>query len=289
MIVASEALSERLRSHSEMAMHLLVKSLVVSLLASAGLAQQCVVGAADCVRIGRLAIESKGLPDPERERIIRLFQQKTYFQEEIGERIRGALRDLGYFKAVVDAPKFSFPAQGEGRTTAYVTVKAEPGAQYRLGEIRFERVSIFPAAQLRDLFLMRRGDLFDITKVSRGLDELRKLYGTRGYVNCVVNPAPRMDESLRTIDLVLDVDEGKPFDFGKLYLEGVEPYPGAGKELMNSWKTLEGKRYNPLELQHWLLANHFDWKVATQTSDSIRLAGDPDTHVVNVKLTQWPN
>ena len=270
-------------------MQILVKSLVVSLLTSAGLGQQCIVERPNCVRIGGLAIESKGLPGPDRERIILLFQQKTYFEAEIGERIRGALRELGYFKAVVDEPKFSFPAQEEGRRTAYLTVRVEPGAQYRLGEIRFERATIFPAAQLRDLFLMRRGDLFDIAKVSQGLDELRKLYGTRGYVNCVVNPAPRMDESLRTIDLVLDVDEGKPFDFGKLYLEGVEPHPGAGKELMNSWKTLEGKRYNPLELQHWLLANHFDWKVSALASDSIKTTEDFESRVVNVRLTQWPN
>jgi outer membrane translocation and assembly module TamA len=268
-------------------MHILVKSLVVSFLAGTGLGQQCMVGPADCVRIGRLAIESKGLPDPDRERIIRLFQQKTYSEEEIGERIRGALREMGYFKAVVDEPKFSFPAQGEGRRTAYVTVKAEPGAQYRLGEIRFEKVSIFPPAQLRDLFLLRRGDLFGATKISRGLDDLRKLYATRGYVNCVVNPVLSVDESSRTVDLVLELDEGRPFDFGQLYLEGVEPYPGAAKVLFRSWKPLDGMRYSPLVLQRWLLANHFDWKVATQASDSIRLAQDPDTHVVNVILTQW--
>jgi hypothetical protein len=95
-------------------MHILIKSLVVSFLATAGLGQQCVVGPADCVRIGRLAIESKGLPDPDRERIIRLFQQKTYFVEEIGERIRGTLRDLGYFKAVVDEPKFFSLRKGRG-------------------------------------------------------------------------------------------------------------------------------------------------------------------------------
>jgi outer membrane protein insertion porin family len=270
-------------------MHILVKSLVVSLLASAGLGQQCVVGRADCVRIGRLAIESKGLPDPDRERIIRLFQQKTYFEEEIGERIRGALRDLGYFKAVVDEPKFSFPAQGEGRRTAYVIAKVDPGAQYRIGEIRVQKATIFPPAQLRDLFLLRRGDLFNATKISRGLDDLRRLYGTRGHVDCVVNPVLSVDESSRTVDLALEVDEGKPYDFGQLFLEGVEPYPGAGKALFRSWKPLDGKRYNSLVLQRWLLANHFDWKVATQTTDSIRLASDPETHVVNVTLTQWPN
>jgi len=270
-------------------MRILVRFLLVSFMASIGLGQPRFAESVNRVRIGRLVIESNSLPDADRERIVRLFQQKTYFQEEIGERIRGALRDLGYFKAVVDEPKFSFPAREEERRTAYVTVKAEPGAQYRLGEIRFERATIFPAAQLRDLFLMRRGDLFDITKVSQGLDELRKLYATRGHVDCVVNPVLSVDESSRTVDLVLEVDEGRAYDFGQLYLEGVEPYPGAGKVLLSSWKPLDGKLFNPLVLQRWLLANHFDWKVATQTSDSIRLAQDPETHVVNVTLTQWPN
>jgi hypothetical protein len=65
------------------------------------------------------------------------------------------------------------------------------------------------------------------------------------------------DKSRRTIDLVLEVEEGQAFDFGKLYLEGVEPRPGAGKTLLDSWKPLEGRRYNPVELQHWLLANPF--------------------------------
>ena len=99
------------------------------------------------------------------------------------------------------------------------------------------------------------------------MDHLRELYGTRGYVNTVANPVVTTDESRGTIDLVLEVDEGQAYDFGRLYLEGVEPHSGAGKALLNSWKPLEGRRYNPVELQHWLLANHFDWKVSALASD----------------------
>jgi Surface antigen variable number repeat len=267
-------------------MHILVRLFVISLLANAGPGQPRFAEATNNIRISKLAIESNSLPDVDRERIIRLFQQKAYPQGEIGERIRYALRDVGYFKAVVDEPQFSFPTEGRG--IADVNVKVEPGGQYRLGEIHVEKATIFPPGQLRDLFSLRKGDLFSPTKFSRGLDDLRKLYGTRGYVNCVVNPVPSIDESLRTIDLVLDVDEGKPYDFGKLYLEGVEPHPGAGKALLDSWKPLKGRRYNPVELQHWLLANHFDWKVSALASDSIRTTEDPESRVVNVTLTQWP-
>jgi hypothetical protein len=268
-------------------MHMLVRVLVVSLLANAGLGQPRLEKPERCVRINKLVIESKSLPDAEHERILRLFQQKTYAEGEIGERIRQALRDVGYFKARVEEPTFAFPTKGRG--IANVTVKVTPGAQYHLGEIRFQRATVFPPAQLRNVFSQRRGDLFNPTKFSQGLDELRELYGTRGYVNMVANPVVRSDESRRTIDLVLEVEEDQPFDFGKLYLEGVEPRPGAGKALLDSWKPLEGKRYNPVELQHWLLANHFDWKVSALASDSIRTTEDSESRVVNVTLTQWPN
>jgi outer membrane translocation and assembly module TamA len=270
-------------------MHILVRFLVVSFLANAGLGQPCFAESMDNIRIGKLVIESNSLPDADRERIIRLFQQKTYLQPEIGERIRQALRNVGYFRAVVDEPRVSFPTHAEGKRVAHVTVKVESGAQYRLGEIHIQKATVFPSTQLRSLFSLRRGELFNATKFGEGLENLRKLYATRGYVDCVAAPVVSIDESRRTIDFVLEVEEGRPYDFGKLYLEGAEPYPGAGKTLLNSWKPLEGKRYNSVELEHWLQANHSEWKVSPRTSDSIRMAQDPFSLVVNVTLTQWAN
>lgn len=268
-------------------MHILFGFLVVSLLANAGLGQPRLEEPEHCVRINKLVIESNSLPDAERVRIIRLFQQKTYPEGEIGERIRQAFRDVGYFKVVADEPTFAFPTKGRGG--ANVTIKVKPGVQYRLGEIRFQRATVFPPDQLRNVFSQWNGDLFSATKFSRGVDDLRRLYGTRGYVNMIANPVPSTDESRRIIDLLLEVNEGEAYDFGRLYLEGVEPRPGVGKVLLDSWKPLEGKRYNPVELQHWLLANHFDWKVSALASDSIRTTVDTESRAVNVTLTQWPN
>jgi outer membrane translocation and assembly module TamA len=269
-------------------MHIFVRYLALSLLVNTGLAQLCFAQEANNIRIGKLVIESNSLPDADRERIIRLFQHKTYLQPEIGVRIGIALRNLGYDRAVVDKPKISFPAQGEKKGMAQVTVRVKQGAQYRLGEIHFQKATIFPSIQLRNLFPLRRGDLFNVGEIQVGLEDLRKLYETRGYVNEAAVAEPSIDESRRTIDLFIDIDEGKPYNFGQLHLEGIEPYAGAGQALLNSWKTLEGKRYNSLELQHWLLAHHLEWKVGTRVSDSMRMVPDPVYPVVNVKLTQWP-
>ena len=249
-------------------MPLFVRVLVVFFLASAALGQVQPAQSADCVRISKLVLVSNDLPDADLQRITRRFEKKTYRQPEIGERIAGALRDLGYFKVVAEE----------------VTVK--PGAQYRVGEISIKEANVFPSARLRSLFPLHSGDLFNATKFVEGLDNIRNLYATRGYVNLVAAPEAILDESRHRIDLVVEVDEGKPFNFGHLYLEGVEPYAGAGKALFNSWKPLVGKRYNSLELRHWLRTNHAAWKVG---SDAMRMDQDPNSLAVNVTLTQWPD
>jgi hypothetical protein len=268
-------------------MRLLVRFLLVTSLANAVLGPARPVEPACCVRIGSLTIESNTLSAADRERIVRLLREKTYPESEIGERVRQAVRTLGYINAVVEEPQLSLSA--EGRDIANVTVKVDPGVQYRLAEIRFVRETVFTPQQLRDAFSQQRGDLFNATKFGAGLERLRELYANRGYINVVATPEVITDESRRTIDLVLEVDEGQPFDFGKLYLEGIEPRPGAGKALLDSWKSLQGNRYNAAELQRWLLANHFNSKLSMPTSNLIKTTEEVESRVVNITLTQWPN
>jgi hypothetical protein len=268
-------------------MHFWLRFFVVCSLANAALGQARPDEPSHCVRISRLVIESNSLSAAGSERIVRQFREKTYPGGEIGVRIEWALKKVGYVNAVVDEPKFSFPT--EGRDIADVTVKVTPGVQYRLGEIHILKATVFPPDRLRHVFSQRKGDLFDITKFGVGLERLRELYGTRGYINMVAVPVVKTDESRRIVDLVLEVDEGQTYDFGKLYLEGVEPHPGAAQALVNSWKPLEGTRYNTVHLQQWLLAHHFDRKLIPLVSDSTKTSGDAESRRVNVTLTQWPN
>lgn len=192
-------------------MHIVIRSLLFSVLAlaMAGFGQQpCPTVLAKNVRISNLIIESDSLPRADRERITRLFQQKTYLQSEIADRIQIAFRNLGYIKAVIRESDISFTAQQEGRNVAGVIVKVEPGGQYRLREIYIQNATIFPSSQLRELFSLQSGDLLNATKVGQGLENLRNLYATRGYVNSVASPEISIDESHRIIDLHIFVDEG---------------------------------------------------------------------------------
>jgi outer membrane protein assembly factor BamA len=267
-------------------MRIPIRLLLFSLLATAGPPQQPCSSdpPEDNTRINKLVLDSSTLPDPDRKRIITRFQQKAYPQPEIADRIRQALRDLGYFNASILSSEFSFTPQ-TGKA-ANVTVTVEPGSQYRLGEIHFHNATIFLPAQLRQLFAQQPGNPFNVTRFSVGLDNMRKLYATRGYVNTVVFLVVKMDESNHLIHLILEVNEGEPYSFGHLYLEGVEPHPGSSKLLMASWKPLEGKRYNSTELEKWYLANRSTWRALPQFWQAIKFTPQPD-HTMNVTLTQW--
>lgn len=264
-------------------MRVLIGILLFSTIVNIGLGQEVSSESDARVRIHKLVIEADSLPNPDRERITHLFEHRIYPQGELQDRVRIALQDLGYFRARIDEPKLSFIRQTQEAKDADISIRVNEGVQYRLGEIRFEKSSLFPSDRMRKLFAVQTADLFNYTKIGEGLEQLRSLYATEGYVDFVANPVTRFDESHRTIDLDIDIDEGKSYDFGRLLLDGTEPRAGAGKALIESWKTLQGRRYNPLLLKRWLVTNTSDWPSAA-TLDRTLATEDPELHVVNVKL-----
>lgn len=277
-------------------MHILIRSIFFSLIAATVLAQHPCTNPrppAETVRINKLIIESSTLPELDRQQLAHLFQQTSYSKPElqaggsgapdVEEHVRQALRDRGYFNA--QASNVSFTPQPGGKAVD-VNVKVEPGPQYRLGKIRFENATVFSSKQLRQLIPMQEGDLFNPTEFSKSMDNLRSLYGTRGYVDMVLNPMPEIDESRHVINLVLSLDEGKPYNFGQLSLEGVEPHAGAAKALLASWKPLEGKPYNSLELQKWFDANRTRWHASPDRWQAISPSEQFESRVVNITLKQ---
>jgi outer membrane translocation and assembly module TamA len=267
----------------ECAMRVSIGILLFLTVVNIGLGQEVSPESKTKLRIDKLVIEANRLPNGDRERIAHSFEHRIYCQGELEPRIETAFRDLGYFYARADEPKLSSVSETQGAKDVNVSVRVDQGVQYRLGEIRFEKTSLFPSDRMRKLFAVQTGDLFNYTRIGEGLEQLRNLYATEGYVDLVANPVTRFDESHRTIDLYIDLDEGKSYDFGRLLLDGTEPHAGAGKALLESWKTLQGRRYNPLLLKRWLVENTSDWPSAP-TLDRTVATEDPELHVVNVKL-----
>ena len=64
---------------------------------------------------------------------------------------------------------------------------------------------------LRATFPIKDGDWFSATEIGKGLDNLKKAYGSLGYINFGAIPKITYDDQKKTVSLNIDIDEGKQF------------------------------------------------------------------------------
>ena len=150
--------------------------------------------------------------------------------EEDSERVRGAYRDRGFFRASIGVPLTHIRNEGglyvplihnrKGKVID-ITMPVDEGQQYRLGGITFtgnKRVTNVKA--LRALFKLKDGQVFNASMIGKGLENMRKAYGQLGYINFTAVPTPRIDEAKKLVYLNIDIDEGKPYYVSRIEFRG---------------------------------------------------------------------
>lgn len=104
-----------------------------------------------------------------------------------------------------------------------VELHVDEGQLYRLAGITFRNNrALTNSSALRNLFLIKDGDVVQRSALAKGLDDLRRAYGEYGYLNATFVPDTRFDEATQTISLVVDVDEGKQFFVRDVRVLGVD-------------------------------------------------------------------
>jgi outer membrane protein insertion porin family len=146
------------------------------------------------------------------------------------ERVRQAYRDKGYANAAIETPQTRIRDEGGLNWFTFrprhgkridILMPVEEGGRYRLGTITFTgmKAPINPKA-LRASFAIKDGDWFNATLIGKGLENLKKAYGTLGYINFGAIPKPIYDEQKKTVSLQVDIDEGKQFYVSRIEFQG---------------------------------------------------------------------
>jgi hypothetical protein len=233
------------------------------------------------VQVRSLTIISSSLPEADRQRIVHALQGGTYPRKSLGSACGSILEMLG---TAMSAPKTrSYPLSKESQDgrSADFTVEVNPGTLYMLGEITFKNTKVFTHDQLRSQFPSESGEHFNATELGKGLENLKNLYGVKGYANFAAIPKLQFDEVRHIVGLVIDVDEGRPVRFGNLRLEGVEPVAGAGRSLLATWKDMQGKLSSPEALKTWLATQTSGWphEAAAQVHTEYLAGSIPDVAI----------
>jgi outer membrane protein assembly factor BamA len=196
--------------------------------------------------------------------------------EEIVEQARYRLQCEGYFNANVALNDVHTVNPISG--TIAVTLAVQEGQQYHLRQIAFKGNKEFSESQLRLQFEIADGDLFNVERIRKGLEQIRKLYAIHGYIDFTPVPNTDPDKDHAVVTLQIDCDEGKQFHYGKLSLAGRELRPGDGEKILAAWKPSEGSVYDGVQVEEfwkniapllppgWKIEQHLEIRQNAQTA-----------------------
>lgn len=213
------------------------------------------------------------MPVAEQAKIAAAIKSRVYegapdgVANETAQRVRQAWQEHGYFKADVAGYDSTVLTSNPVAARIALRLQVYEGQRYRLGGISFKNNKVRKIQELRSLFPLKDGDIFNTDMVRRGLDNLRKAYGELGYINFTSVPDTEIDEQTRTVSLVIYVDEGKPFHIGSVNVIGLEDQDVSA--VLNEFSLVHGRVYNTSLAQDFfnkyasgLSPDSIDWHVS---------------------------
>jgi outer membrane protein insertion porin family len=92
--------------------------------------------------------------------------------------------------------------------------------KYRIGDIELSGNKAVNEVMIRSVLGLERGRVFNEDQLRKGFEALKRLYGSRGYVNFTPEPNLKFDEQQRVVNLTINIDEGSPFTVNRISFTG---------------------------------------------------------------------
>ncbi len=147
----------------------------------------------------------------------------------------------GYLKAQFSDAQAKVAEDGP-QTLVDVSFPVTPGLQYKLTDIQWAGNVAFPADKLQALIHLKTGEPANAVQLGDDLQEVQKLYGTKGYLFARVEPTPEMDDSQATVRYDLGVTEGDIYRMGELKIDGVNA--DSSQKIVAQWQMKAGDPFD---------------------------------------------
>lgn len=178
--------------------------------------------------------------------------------------------ERGYLKAAFADAQPKIVQETPQETLVDVNVDVTPGLQYKMSELQLSGYKAFEAEKLRGFIHQQLGQPANTVQLGKDLDEIKKLYGTRGYMAATIKPTPQFDDANSTVRYLLEFHEGDVYKMGDLEIQGLDTRTTA--RLVDAWKLRGGDVYDssyPMQfVKEWIkeLSRMGEWNVALHTT-----------------------
>lgn len=178
----------------------------------------------------------------------------SYEQDETGavaqlNLLPVAERD-GYLRAKVGEVEAKLTNADVQHPTVSLTIPVILGDQYKLSDVVISGNQLFSADDIRKHIKLKTGAPANDVQLQNDLDDVKKVYGTRGYLMAQAKAEPDINDAEHTVVYRVQMKEGEQFHMGSLQITGVNP-DGTAK-LTSMWKLKPGDPYSTEYVKEYL-------------------------------------
>ena len=151
---------------------------------------------------------------------------------------RGRLEDFyldhGYVTARVGQPKITYTDGKPGWfkkkpvKLMRLEIPVTEGEQYRMGELKFEGLTVLKEDFVRGYFKMVPGDVYNDSKFKKAYEKLRDVYGSLGYFQWTGGTQRKPDPEKKVVDITVKMEEDKQYFLGRINFTGNDSDAGQG-------------------------------------------------------------
>jgi outer membrane protein insertion porin family len=213
-------------------------------------------------------------------------QDDRYARESLQgdlEKIRNYYMDRGYANFQLESTQVAIAPEKED---IFITVNIEPGAVYKVSQIKLAGTFVVPQAELERLLVIHPGDTFNRKLITTSQELMQNRMGRDGYAFAKVEPVPTADNANHTVALTFFVDPGN-----RVYVRNIM-FSGANRindeVLRREMRQLEGGWLSNTSLERSKQRIQRLPYVKSVEFETTPVAGSPDLVDVNYKIEEGP-
>lgn len=207
--------------------------------------------------------------------------KKTDLAQDV-ERIKALYLDHGYLQIRLEEPQV---LRDDVSHRLEVLIRLQEGPQYQVGNVGVTGATVFPPEEILKGLRIAQAKVFSRDLLRQDIARLTERYGEKGYVFVDIAPLTKTDEERKTIDLTLEVSEGRQAVLERIEIRGNTKTHD--KVIRRQLELAEGDIFNGRELQRGrqrlLALNYFEEvRVNTETGSA------PEKLVLNLDVKEKP-
>ena len=142
-------------------------------------------------------------------------------------------RHIGHLRAQFQQPTASVEDSASCAGGVAVTIPVDEGVAYSWDKAEWIGNQVLTPDDLTTALGMKAGELADGIKIDKGIKELRRAYGGRGYIAVRSKEASTFDDSTKQVRYRFEITEGPRYFMGALIVNGLPAEDAEG--LKTKW------------------------------------------------------